>query len=145
MKQLKIFTFLLINFMVSLFSDVVLRDLSINFNIISSLKPFFLKKYIIESGVYSGLIIVIALLITMAFSKILFGFILPENNYDLLKFCVLSFLNGYIIDIYIYKMNIFSDLNLFYKEVGAGFWGSMAFLFSIIISYSIQKNILPLL
>jgi hypothetical protein len=39
-------------------------------------------------------------------------------------------------------MKIFGNkLDRYYKELGAGFWGATAFVFSIVISYNIQKNI----
>jgi hypothetical protein len=47
---------------------------------------------------------------------------------------------GYSIDIIIDKLKIFgNDLDLYYKTAGAGLWGALAFVFSIIISYIIQK------
>jgi hypothetical protein len=36
---------------------------------------------------------------------------------------------------------IYNDLDLYYKVAGAGLWGALAFVFSIIISYIIQKII----
>ena len=142
---MKIFTFLFIIFVVSFLSDIILRDLSMNFNTITSLRPYFKNMSIIESAIYAGITIEVAIIITMLFSKLLFGFMIPKSNIELLKYCILAFVLGYIIDVYIDKTHLFKDLTLFYKEIGSGFWGSITFLFSIIISYFIQKVLLPIL
>jgi len=142
---MKLITFLFIIFIVSFISDVFLRDLSTNFNIITSLKPYFNSMSIIESCLYASLIIEIALIITIIFSIFIFGFMIPNNNIELIKFSFLALIMGYIIDIFIYKTNMFNSLKLYYKEYGAGIWGSLAFIFSILISYFIQKQIIPLL
>jgi len=142
---MKLITFLFINFIISFIADIFLRDLSTNFNIITSLKPYFNSMSIIESCLYASLIIEIALIITIIFSIFIFGFMIPNNNTDLIKFSFLALIMGYIIDIFIYKTNMFSSLKLYYKEYGAGIWGSLAFIFSILISYFIQKQIIPLL
>jgi hypothetical protein len=66
--------------------------------------------------------------------------------YSLGKFCVLAFIIGYILDIAIDKLKIFGNrLNTYYKALGAGLWGAIAFIFAIVISYFIQKTIIPLL
>jgi Cu/Ag efflux pump CusA len=91
----------------------------------------------------AGLTILFALLLTMFISYFILGFVLPQTSKNLMSFCILAFMIGYIIDKVIYIEHIFGNrLNAYYKEYGAGFWGATAFLFSIIISYSIQKIIL---
>jgi hypothetical protein len=141
-KLKNIIIFLSLNFVVSFMSDIVLNDLSMHFNIIQSLQPYFYKQSIIKSAVFAGITILVALLINMGFSYFLFRFIIPNNLINLIKFCILAFFIGYILDIFIYKMQIFGNrLNDYYKDLGAGFWGAIAFVFSIIISYFIQKNI----
>ena len=63
-------------------------------------------------------------------------------NNELIKFVCLAFPLGYIIDIIIDKFKIFgNELDLYYKTAGAGLWGALAFVFSIIISYLIQNII----
>ena len=58
----------------------------------------------------------------------------------MIKFILISFPLGYVIDIIIDKFKIFgNDLDLYYKIAGAGLWGALAFVFSIIISYIIQN------
>jgi hypothetical protein len=81
----------------------------------------------------------------MFISKTIFGFYVPNNNNELIKFLIIAFPLGYIIDIMIDKLKIFgSSLNLYYEAAGAGLWGALAFVFSIIISYIIQKIIFKL-
>jgi hypothetical protein len=140
---MKVITFVIIVFIISLLSDILLNVLSknslikkYNFKIILSLVPYFKNKTIIQSAVYAGITIVAALLINMFISKNVFGFYIPNNNIDLVKFICLAFPLGYVIDIIIDKLKIFGNsLNLYYKTAGAGLWGALAFIFSIIISY----------
>lgn len=138
--------FILLNFLVGFMSDIVLNDLSTNYGIVSSLKSYFYKQSILKCAVEAGLTIVVALLITMFVSFILFKFIMPYNLFSLSQFLILAFSLGYIIDIFIEKNKIFGNrLNEYYKQVGGGLWGGLAFVFSIVISYFIQTNILPLI
>jgi len=137
-----IIIFLFLNFAVSFMSDIILNDLSTHFNIVKSLQPYFYKQSIIKCAFDAGMTVLFALMINMFFSYFLFGFIIPKNFTNLINFCILAFLIGYIIDILIYKFKVFGDrLNVYYKNFGAGFWGSVAFVFSIVISYFIQKYI----
>ena len=144
---MKALLFIIIVFIVSALSDVLLNLLSrnsltkeYNFKIILSLKPYFKNKSMIQSAVYAGITIIVALLINMLISKNIFGFYVPRNNNELIKFLSIAFPLGYIIDILIDKLKIFgSSLDLYYKAAGAGLWGALAFVFSIIISYCIQK------
>ena len=135
--------FVLINFIVAFLSDLGLNILSTNYNIVPSLKPYFYGENMLVTGAAAGLTIVVALIINMAISYILYRFIIPINLNQLINFCLLGFLLGYVIDILIYKMKIFGNrLNTYYKELGAGFWGASDFVFSILISYIIQNYIL---
>lgn len=135
--------FIIIVFIVSLLSDIILNLLSrnsltkdYNLRIILSLKPYFKNKSIIQSAVYAGITIVVALLINILISKFLLDFYIPHNNTELIKFIGIAFPLGYIIDIIIDRFKIFgNDLDLYYKVAGAGLWGALAFVFSIIISY----------
>jgi hypothetical protein len=44
------------------------------------------------------------------------------------------------VDILIEKYKIFGNtLDEYYKDAGAGFWGAVAFIMSIMISYGIQS------
>ena len=67
------------------------------------------------------------------------GFYEPTNSYTLIQFVFLSFIIGYFIDILIEKLDIFGKSLLpYYKEAGSGFWGAVAFIFSIIISFYVK-------
>jgi hypothetical protein len=144
---MKTIVFIIIVFIVSALSDILLNLLSRNsltkeydLKIILSLKPYFKNKTIIQSAVYAGITIIVALLINMLISKHLLGFYIPHNNTELIKFIGIAFPLGYVIDIIIDKYKIFgNELNLYYKVAGAGLWGALAFVFSIIISYLLQK------
>jgi len=134
--------FLFLNFCVSFVSDIVLNDLSTHFNIIKSLKPYFQNKSILKCALDAGITVMIGILITMFFSFLLFGFLSPNTFVQLIYFCIIGFLIGYILDILIYKLHIFGNrLDSYYKAFGAGLWGAIAFIFSIIISYFLQKHI----
>jgi hypothetical protein len=142
--------FIIINFVVSSISDVILNLLSRNsfiknhnFKIILSLKPYFTNKTILQSAIYAGLTIMVALLINMIISKNITGIIVPKNNSELFKFILIAFPLGYIVDIIINECHIFgNELDLYYKVAGAGLWGAIAFVFSIIFSYLITNMFL---
>ena len=132
--------FILINFIVSFFSDLILNLLSQFKNSpasIRALQPYF--KYYnssILTAIYAGITVVSVLLITILFSFFFLDFTVPRNKKELLKFLLLAFPLGYIADVIIYKYHIFGkSLDPFYKIAGAGFWGAIAFLTSILISY----------
>jgi hypothetical protein len=144
--EIKLYTFLLLNFIVAFLSDIILNDLSTNYNIVSSLKPYFRNESILVSAFNAGLTIEFGLLVTIFIYFILFRKVLPINNVTLIYFCAIAFSVGYITDYLIYKWHIFGNrLDVYYKELGYGFWGATAFLFSIILSYFIQIKILPIL
>jgi len=134
--------FLFLNFCVSFSSDIVLNDLSTHFNIIKTLQPYFQNESILKCALDAGITVSIGIIITMFFSYFLFGFLSPNTFVQLIYFCIIGFLIGYILDILIYKLHIFGNrLDTYYKAFGAGLWGAIAFVFSIIISYFIQKHI----
>ena len=149
---MKVLLFIIIVFIVSALSDVLLNLLSKNqviknnnWKIILSLKPYFKNKSMTQSAVYAGITILVALFINMLISKSIFGFYVPSNNNELIKYICIAFPLGFIIDIIIDKFKIFGNsLDLYYKVAGAGLCGALAFVFSIIISYYIQ-NIFALL
>ncbi len=138
--MINIYTFIFINFIVSFLSDIVLNDLSkssyINSPIIKSLQPYFQKKLIIQAGFYAGLTVILTLIPIL----ILYKYLLPIFNIpELLLLILLGFIIGYLIDILIEKLDIFGPtLHQYYKLAGSGFYGGLAIVFSIIISYVIQ-------
>jgi hypothetical protein len=137
-----IIIFVLLNFAIAFISDIVLNDLSTHFKIVKSLESYFYKQSIIKSAFYAGITVLFALVINMFFSYFLFGFIIPNNFINLIYFSVLAFLIGYILDVLIYKLQVFGNrLNTYYKQMGSGFWGAISFVFAIVISYFIQKYI----
>jgi hypothetical protein len=128
--------FVLLNFFIGFFSDIVLNLT----NFVPSLKSYFKNKTIVGSAFYAGLTIVVALLITEAISSMLFGFSIPLQMEQFYKFIVLTAIVGYLADWYIYKAKVFgSDLDQYYKTLGIGFWGSAAFVFSVAASYFLIK------
>jgi len=149
--------FLITLFSVSFFSDLLLNDLSrkplSNYHngiIIKSLESYFKNKSLIESGIYAGITVIIAYLILMLLGNGLFpskdivyrkfNNIPTSTLYTLLLELFLAFILGYIIDIVIDKFNIFGDsLKLYYSIAGSGFWGAIAFVFSIIVTYFILR------
>ena len=55
-------------------------------------------------------------------------------------FSAIAFFSGFAADKYIDNHKIFgTDLNAYYKEVGAGLWGGLALVFAVVISYMKQK------
>ena len=128
--------FILLNFFIGFFSDIGLNLM----NIVPSLKPYFKNKTIIYSALYAGLTILVALLITMLLSFMIFGFLMPLQMEEFYKFIALTAIVGYLADWYIYKAKVFgSDLDQYYKSLGVGFWGSAAFVFSVVTSYFLIK------
>ncbi len=146
---MKLHTFLFINFVVTFISDIVLNDISKIFprtHILGSLQPYFENKSIIIAGIYAGVTILIATLITSFFSDRVFGFTIPDNSTELIKYLLLAYGLGYGIDKLIEYTNVFGkSLHFFYTVTGSGHSGAIAFVFSIVLSYIIQKYILPLL
>ena len=150
---MKLLKFIFINFIVAVFADIVLNDIAnselkypLNSKIIKSLKPYFKNKSIILCGIYAGITICLTLLGVCFLSKKVLNFFVPNNLKELLSFCILAFPIGFIVDIIIDKLKIFGNtLDLYYKEAGAGLWGAIAFLFSIIVSYILQKYLIPVL
>jgi hypothetical protein len=137
-----IILFVFINFIIGFVSDIFLNYFSKQFKFLSSLKPYFKNQSVIKCAIDAGLTIIFALFINMFISYYLLGFIIPNNSKQLLYFCILAFILGYILDIIIYKIKIFGNrLNTYYKKIGPGFWGASAFVFSIVISYIIKKYV----
>jgi len=129
-------SFVFTNFFVAFFSDIALNL----FGFIPSLRSYFQDKTVIESAIYAGLTVFFALLITMTLAKIFFGFTVPTTNSTLVNYCILAFALGYLIDIFINRFHVFGhSLDLYYTTLGEGFWGAVAFVFSILVSYFFMK------
>lgn len=142
--------FVIINFCVAYVSDNVLNDLSKHSKIktFKSLLPYFKKKTIVSAGIYAGLTVAIATIIVMMFYKPIFNTYLPDTTsltrsfsvfMVYFTFFVIAYIIGYALDVFIYKMNIFDNLQPFYNEVGAGNGGAVSFLFSLAVSFIVLK------
>ena len=146
---MKLGTFLFINFMVSFISDIILRDIasvSEPTTIIGSLQPYFRERTVIGAGIYAGITIVIATLFVSIITLHTFLFSVPYTYKTLGLYMIIAYVAGYIIDVIIDKTNLFGPtLRPFYKKAKSGHWGAIAFVFSILVSYIIQKTIVPLL
>ena len=128
--------FIFVNFIVSLFSDIILNDLAnkklynTQSKIILSLDSYFKNKSIMISGIYAGLTVIICLIFTTFISKLIFNFYLPNNLRELFFFNILSFITGYIADILIDRLDIFGkSLHNYYKIAGSGFGARLHFYF----------------
>ena len=134
--------FIIANFLVSAFSDLFLNYLSRVKSVrmpkpIVALKSYF-KHYdnAFLTAVYAGLTVIVVLLLTMFFSKFIWGFATPVTIPQLLRFLSLAIPLGYIADVFIYKYKVFGlTLDAYYKAAGSGFYGAFAFAVSIVFSY----------
>jgi hypothetical protein len=131
--------FILLNFAVSFFSDIGLNILHRahirQLKIINALEPYFKNKGVFESATYAGITVVVVLVIVMGIFKIIQNVYTPNNIREILIFLLIAFLVGYLADVFIDKYKVFGNtLDDYYREAGSGFWGGIAFVFSIIIS-----------
>lgn len=133
--------FIIINFCVSYVSDNVLNDLSkyAPYKAFTSLAPYFKNKSIVVAGIYAGLTVVFATILLLLFNRLFLNTYFPESRSEFIITIVIAYVIGYALDVFIYKMNIFDDLQLFYKTVGAGNGGALSFLFSLFISFIVLK------
>ena len=147
---MKTLRFIIVLFVVSFISDIVLNDLahleSGQGEIIKSLRPYFANKTITKSGIFAGLTILSAFIPT----ALVFKLVLREKKWipttlkELLIMLVIAFPIGYLYDYLIYRWHIFGNtLDDYYKIAGAGMWGALSFEFAIIITY-ITINVLGL-
>jgi len=134
-------TFILVNFVVSAISDLVLNILSrqnISPKEITSLKSYFDLHSPITTAIYAGLTVVSVLIVNILLASILFKFSIPTNISQLFIFILIAYPLGYFADIFIYKYSVFgNELDEYYETTGSGVWGAIAFLFAIIVSYTL--------
>jgi hypothetical protein len=71
----------------------------------------------------------------LIFNRLFLNTYLPNSRSEFIITIVIAYAIGYALDVFIYKMNIFDNLQTFYKTVGAGNGGALSFLFSLIISF----------
>ena len=138
---------LFLYFFIGFISDIILNYLSRQAYApppIKALRVYFDRQSIknssvrhIVSAIYAGLTIVVAIVLTMFLSRVIFNFAHPSTLSQLYRFLFLAFVVGYGLDVFIYKTALFGPtLEPFYKIAGAGFWGAAAFIFSILIAYN---------
>lgn len=136
-----------VNFMLAIFFISAVSDLLLNY--LSRVKSDHMPKSIVAlrtyfkhyenallTAVYAGLTVLAVLLLTMVLSKFIWGFVSPATIPQLLRFLSLAWPLGYGADVFIYKYKVFGEtLDPYYKVAGSGFYGALAFVFSIIFSY----------
>jgi hypothetical protein len=129
--------FVIINFFVSYVSDNVLNDLSkyTPYKAFTSLAPYFKNKSIVVAGIYAGITVAFATTLLLLFTRFFLNTYLPVTNSDFALTILIAYIIGYALDVFIYKMNLFDNLEPFYKIVGAGNGGALSFLFSLVISF----------
>ena len=147
--------FIIINFCVAYVSDNVLNDLSKYSKVkgFKSLSPYFKKNSIVGAGIYAGLTVAIATIALMILYKLVFNTYLPNTkSHQLFSstfmvyfiFFIIAYFIGYALDVFIYRMNIFDNLQQFYNEIGAGNAGALSFLFSLFVSFIVLKIVMYL-
>jgi len=129
--------FIIINFCVSYVSDNVLNDLSkyTPYKAFTSLAPYFKNKSIVVAGIYAGLTVAFATTLLLLFNRLFLNTYFPVTNLEFAATILVAYVIGYALDVFIYKMNIFDNLQQFYKIVGAGNSGALSFIFSLIVSF----------
>ena len=129
--------FVIINFCVSYVCDNVLNDLSkyTQYKAFTSLAPYFKNKSIVVAGIYAGITVAFATTLLLLFNRLFLNTYLPNSRSEFIITIVIAYAIGYALDVFIYKMNIFDNLQPFYNTVGAGNGGALSFLFSLIISF----------
>ena len=131
------FLFTIINFCVAYVSDNVLNDLSkyTHVKAFTSLAPYFKNKPIVLAGIYAGITVAFATVLLLLFNRLFLNTYLPATNLEFAATIFIAYVIGYALDVFIYKMNIFDNLQPFYKIVGAGNGGALSFIFSLIVSF----------
>jgi hypothetical protein len=133
--------FFFIAFIISFLSDYVLRYATENSILNTRLDQYFANYTPFGSAFIAGYIIVIALLISSLASTCIFNYFVPHNKKQLLQYCAIAFVVGYIADVYIMCMNIYPDLKPYYEAFSAGLIGSITLIFVVILSYFTDKKL----
>ena len=138
--------FLIFNALVGFFSDIVLNIIAKHdiYKPITTLRPYFENKTMFQAAFYALLTVVIIVGIIMKLFQLFYNKYLPETKKEYVIYFILTFIVGYIGDIVIYKLNIFPRLKTYYRVVGKGLWGSLAILFSVVLSLigiNVYKNV----
>ena len=153
MMNRTVLTFIFVNFIVSAVSDIVLNDLahSSRFankpgSIIGSLRPYFDNRTILGSAAFAGITVVSALIALMLMLRAIGISPVLSSWRAAPMYLAIAYAVGYVWDVAIDRWNLFGDdLKEYYNLAGAGKWGAIAFVFSIVISFILQKYFIPLL
>lgn len=134
------YLFLLLNFFIGFFSDIVFNQLSnYKFMKLNTLRPYFNHHSTFVAGLYAAITVLVIVLIICNLFHIRYKKYLPETRTEYLVFFTVTFVIGFIADIVIHRLNIFPKLKLYYRVIGSGLWGGLAILFSVALSICIQK------
>ena len=134
------YNFLLLNFLIGFFSDIVLNRLSYYpFMNLNTLRPYFKHHSMFVAALYAAITVLIVVVIICNLFYIRYKKYLPESRTEYLVFFTVTFVIGFSADIVIHRLNIFPKLKLYYRVVGSGIWGGLAILFSVSLSIFIQK------
>ena len=134
--------FIIINFIVSAISDIIIQYFTYQSNAnarLKSLRPYYKEYGKNKAIVLAGITVCALLLVHLLLFKILFGIYLPTRSTKyIMYFIILAFILGYVTDYIINTQHVFGHaLDEYYKIKYAYVWGMMAYAFSIIISYNI--------
>lgn len=137
-----IVAFILINFIVSCISDIIIQYFTYQPNAnarLKSLRPYYQYYGKNTSIILAGITVCTVLLIHLLLFKIIFGIYLPTRSIKLIiYFLIFALILGYIADYIINTHHVFGrTLNEYYKIKNAHIWGMLAYFFSIFISYLI--------
>ena len=134
------YLFLLLNFLIGFFSDIVLNRLSYyRFMNLNTLRPYFKHHSMFVAALYAAITVLVVVSIICNLFYIRYKKYLPQTRTEYLVFFTVTFVIGFIADIVIHRLNIFPKLKLYYRVVGSGLWGGLAILFSVSLSIFIQK------
>lgn len=134
------YLFLLLNFFIGFFSDIVLNQLSnYRFMKLNTLRPYFKHHSTFIAALYAAITVLVIVLIICNLFHTRYKKYLPETRTEYLVFFTVTFVIGFVADIVIHRLNIFPKLKLYYRVVGSGLWGGLAILFSVALSIFIQK------
>ena len=137
-----IILFIIINFIVSAISDIIIQYFAYQPDAnarLKSLRHYYKVYGKITSIILAGITVCLLLLIHLLLFKVLFGIYLPTYSTKLIIYFIISaFFLGYVTDYIINKLHVFGHaLDEYYKIPYAYVWGMLAYAFSIIISYII--------
>jgi Cu-Zn family superoxide dismutase len=144
MRLQRVTGFILANFIVAALADVTLNawsHLRTAPASVRSLQTYFAQHTPLTAALYAGLTVIVVLILAMIGSYFLFGFAVPMlHPVMLVKFLGLALILGYAADVIIAQMELFGpSLRSYYRTVGAGLWGGLALVISVIVSIVVLR------